>query len=118
NRLMIIQPLMKLTAAIEATRQLGSRHHVDWQSNDEIGRLAKSFNAMQIQLEQEEQELKIAHRRATNIYNLTPAMLFSLDEQDRITGVSDYWLLATGYERSDVLGKRFAELVQEEARAA
>ncbi|MBV2184745.1 MAG: diguanylate cyclase, partial [Rhizobium sp.] len=37
NRLMIIQPLMKLTAAIEATRQLGSRHHVDWQSNDEIG---------------------------------------------------------------------------------
>lgn len=118
NRLMIIQPLMKLTAAIEATRQLGSRHHVDWQSNDEIGRLAKSFNAMQIQLEQEEQELKIAHRRATNIYNLTPAMLFSLDEQDRITGVSDYWLLATGYERNDVLGKRFAELVQEDARAA
>ncbi|MBW8301743.1 MAG: EAL domain-containing protein [Hydrogenophaga sp.] len=116
NRLMIIQPLMKLTAAIEATRRLGSRHHVDWQSNDEIGRLAKSFNAMQIQLEQEERELKIAHRRATDIYNLTPAMLFSLDEQDRITGVSDYWLLATGYQRNDVLGKRFADLVHEDAR--
>ncbi len=116
NRLMIIQPLMKLTAAIEATRQLGSRHHVDWQSNDEIGRLAKSFNAMQSQLEQEERELKIAHRRATDIYNLTPAMLFSLDEQDRITGVSDYWLLATGYQRSEVLGKRFADLVHEDAR--
>ncbi|HCL65019.1 MAG TPA: diguanylate cyclase [Rhizobium sp.] len=116
NRAMIIQPLMKLTAAIEATRQLGSRHHVDWQSNDEIGRLAKSFNAMQIQLEQEERELKIAHRRATDIYNLTPAMLFSLDEQDRITGVSDYWLLATGYQRSEVLGKRFADLVHEDAR--
>ncbi len=116
NRIMIIKPLMKLTAAIEATRQLGSRHHVDWQSNDEIGRLAKSFNAMQIQLEQEERELKIAHRRATDIYNLTPAMLFSLDEQDRITGVSDYWLLATGYQRAQVLGKRFADLVHEDAR--
>ncbi|SSC71295.1 unnamed protein product [Ciceribacter sp. T2.26MG-112.2] len=118
NRIMIIQPLMKLAGAIEATRQLGSRHHVDWQSNDEIGKLAKSFNAMQIQLEQEERELKIAHRRATDIYNLTPAMLFSLDEQDRITGVSDYWLLATGYERPQVLGKRFADLVHAEAREA
>ncbi|GEO83928.1 MULTISPECIES: EAL domain-containing protein [Alphaproteobacteria] len=118
NRLMIIQPLMKLTAAIEATRQLGSRHHVDWHSNDEIGRMAQSFNAMQIKLEQEERELKIAHRRATDIYNLTPAMLFSLDEQDRITGVSDYWLLATGYERSEVLGKRFGDLVHEDARVA
>ncbi|MHA7968498.1 EAL domain-containing protein [Rhizobium sp. CAU 1783] len=118
NRIMIIQPLMKLTAAIEATRQLGSRHHVDWNSNDEIGRLAKSFNAMQIQLEQEERELKLAHRRTTDIYNLTPAMLFSLDEHDCITGVSDYWLLATGYERDRVLGRRFADLLDEEARTA
>ncbi len=92
NRLMVMKPLLKLTAAIEATRQLGSRHNVDWQSNDEIGRLARSFNAMQIKLEQEEDELRLAHRRATDIYNTTPAMLFSLDEEDRITGVSDYWL--------------------------
>ena len=27
NRFFVIQPLMRLTAAIEATRQLGSRHH-------------------------------------------------------------------------------------------
>ncbi|MFN3364715.1 MAG: HAMP domain-containing protein, partial [Allorhizobium sp.] len=59
NRLMVMKPLLKLTAAIEATRRLGSRHHVDWQSNDEIGRLARSFNAMQIKLEQEEGELRL-----------------------------------------------------------
>ncbi|MGF0538721.1 EAL domain-containing protein [Agrobacterium sp. ES01] len=111
NRLMIVKPLLKLTAAIEATRQLGSRHHVDWQSNDEIGLLANSFNSMQIKLEQEERELKLAHRRATEIYNMTPAMLFSTDEEDRIIGVSDYWLLATGYERADILGTHFADMV-------
>jgi PAS domain-containing protein len=88
---------MRLIAAIEATRQLGSRHHVDWRSNDEMGRLARSFNEMQTKLESEEKELKLAHRRAIDIYNLTPAMLFSLDEDDRITAVSDYWLVATGY---------------------
>jgi len=111
NRWMVVKPLMQLTAAIEATRRLGSRHHVDWSSNDEMGRLAQSFNSMQIQLEQEEQELKRAHQHTTEIYNLTPAMLFSLDEADHIIAVSDYWLVATGYWREEVLGRYFAELV-------
>jgi diguanylate cyclase (GGDEF)-like protein/PAS domain S-box-containing protein len=118
NRVMVMKPLLKLSAAIEATRQLGSRHHVDWQSNDEIGRLARSFNAMQIKLEQEESELKLAHRRSTDIYNTTPAMLFSLDEEDRITGVSDYWLVATGYKRHEIVGRRFIELVPPAAQDA
>ncbi|MFN7103716.1 MAG: EAL domain-containing protein [Pseudorhizobium sp.] len=111
NRLMVITPLMRLAAAIEATRKLGSRHHVDWRSNDEIGRLATSFNDMQIQLERDEQELKRAHQQATEIYNRTPAMLFSLDEGDLIAAVSDYWLLATGYDRPDIIGRPFTDLV-------
>ncbi len=111
NRVMVIKPLMRLTAAIEATRRLGSRHHVDWRSNDEMGRLAKSFNEMQTLLEREERELKRAHQQTTEIYNLTPAMLFSLDRSDQIAAVSDYWLLATGYRRDDVIGRPFSELV-------
>ena len=111
NRVMVIKPLMRLTAAIEATRRLGSRHHVDWRSNDEMGRLARSFNEMQTLLEREEREIKRAHQQTTEIYNLTPAMLFSLTSNDRIAAVSDYWLLATGYRREDVLGHAFLELV-------
>lgn len=111
NRTMVIRPLMRLTAAVEATRQLGSRHHVDWRSADEMGRLAKSFNQMQIQLEREERELKRAHQQTTEIYNLTPAMLFSLNSDDMIFAVSDYWLLATGYARETALGRPFVELV-------
>ncbi|EPE97883.1 EAL domain-containing protein [Rhizobium grahamii] len=118
NRILIIRPLMRLTAAVEATRQLGSRHHVNWQSNDEMGRLARGFNEMQSKLESEERELKLAHRRAVDIYDLTPAMLFSLDEADRITAVSDYWLVATGYDRPRVIGRRFADLVTSDTREA
>lgn len=117
NRLMVMKPLLRLTAAIEATRRLGSRHHVDWRSKDEMGRLARSFNEMQIQLEREEQEIKKAHLRTTEIYNRTPAMLFSLDPADRIAAVSDYWVEATGYQREDVLGRSFAELIVPEDRA-
>lgn len=111
NRMMVIKPLMRLTAAIEATRRLGSRHHVDWQSNDEMGRLARSFNEMQTLLERDERAVKRAHERTTEIYNHTPAMLFSLDRNDLISAVSDYWLLATGYSRGEVVGARFTDLV-------
>ena len=116
NRITIIRPLMRLTAAIEATRRLGSRHHVDWTSNDEMGALAHNFNEMQSKLEREENELKRAHARATDIYNLTPAMLFSIDAENRITAVSDYWLKATGYERSRVIGRDFTDFVDEGCR--
>ena len=116
NRITIIRPLMRLTAAIEATRRLGSRHHVDWTSNDEMGALAHNFNEMQSKLECEERELKIAHARATDIYNLTPAMLFSIDAENRITAVSDYWLTATGYRREAVIGERFTDFVAEDWR--
>ena len=116
NRITIIRPLMRLTAAIEATRRLGSRHHVDWTSNDEMGALAHNFNEMQSKLEREENELKLAHARATDIYNLTPAMLFSIGAENRITAVSDYWLTATGYRRDDVIGQDFTDFVDEECR--
>ncbi|MDX3926879.1 MAG: EAL domain-containing protein [Shinella sp.] len=113
NRITVIRPLMRLTAAIEATRRLGSRHHVDWSSNDEMGNLAFNFNEMQSKLEREEIELKLAHARATNIYNLTPAMLFSIDPENRLTAVSDYWLVGTGYSREEAVGCDFTDFVDE-----
>ncbi len=116
NRFTVIRPLMRLTAAIEATRRLGSRHHVDWTARDEMGALARSFNEMQRELEREENELKRAHSRATDIYNLTPAMLFSIDASNRITAVSDYWLQATGYSRDAAIGKDFTVFVDEKWR--
>lgn len=111
NRVTIIKPLMRLTAAIDATRRLGSRHHVDWNSTDEMGHLARNFNEMQSRLEREENELKRAHARTTEIYNKTPAMLFTIDADSRIAAVSDYWLVATGYSRQAVIGRGFTEFV-------
>ncbi|GEC33852.1 sensor domain-containing diguanylate cyclase [Sinorhizobium fredii] len=111
NRFIVIRPLMRLTAAVEATRRLGSRHRVDWNSDDEMGALAGNFNAMQDRLEREEKELKSAHDRATETYNLTPAMLFSLDAAGRLSAVSDYWLLATGYLRDEVIRRSFTDFI-------
>lgn len=117
NRVTIMRPLMRLTEAIDATRRFGSRHRFDWKSDDEMGRLAYNFNEMQMRLEREETELKLAHARATDIYNHTPAMLFSLDAEGRITAVSDYWLKATGYARGQVIGHKFIDFIEDTCRA-
>jgi diguanylate cyclase (GGDEF)-like protein/PAS domain S-box-containing protein len=116
NRQMVMQPLAKLTAAIEATRRSGSRHHVDWFSDDEMGMLATNFNEMQERLSREESGLKQAHARVSQVYNHTPAMLYSVDNKDRIIAASDYLLLATGYSRDQIIGKRFADLIEPECR--
>jgi diguanylate cyclase (GGDEF)-like protein/PAS domain S-box-containing protein len=116
NRQLVMRPLLKLTAAIEATRRLGSRHHVDWYSEDEMGMLASNFNEMQEHLAREEDRLKQAHARVSRIYNRTPAMLYSVDSKDRIIAASDYFLLYTGYDRDQVIGRHFADLVEPEFR--
>ena len=116
SRLMVMRPLQRLTAAIEATRRLGSRHHVDWVSDDEMGMLASNFNEMQERLAREESGLRQAHARVSQVYNRTPAMLYSIDNRDRIIAVSDYMLLATGYERDQIIGKPFADLLEPECR--
>ncbi len=118
NRITIIRPLLRLTDAIAATRHLGSRHHVDWDSTDEMGVLARNFNEMQTELENEENELRSAHALAHSVYNQTPAMLYSLDKAGNIVSVSDYWLLATGYKRVGVIGKPFEEFVGKDSLQA
>ncbi len=118
NRLTVIRPLLALTDAIVATRDKGSRHEVNWTSNDEMGVLASNFNEMQKELAREELHLKSAHEFVQNLYNQTPAMLYSLDARGRIAAVSDYWLLATGYERERVIGKPFTDFLAPSARVS
>ncbi|MCO6185464.1 EAL domain-containing protein [Rhizobium sp. L1K21] len=118
NRITIIRPLLKLTEAISATRHLGSRHRVDWDSSDEMGVLAKNFNDMQTELEREEMQLRSAHALVQSVYNQTPAMLYSLDAAGDISAVSDYWILATGYQRHEVIGRPFQDFVAKKALSA
>ncbi|MBX9458567.1 MAG: EAL domain-containing protein [Rhizobium sp.] len=117
NRQMVMRPLLRLTAAIEATRRLGSRHHVDWVSDDEMGLLAANFNEMQERLAREENSLKQAHARVNQVYNRTPAMLYSVDNRDRITAASDYFLLSTGFGRDQIIGRTFSDLLEPEYRS-
>ncbi len=55
--------------------------------------------------------LEQSEQRFRSLYNNTPAMLHSIDRDGRLISVSDYWLATTGYERSEVIGRRVIELL-------
>lgn len=114
NRFMITRPLLRLNEAIEATHRSGTRTKVDWSSSDELGRVTSAFNEMQDSLDQDEAKLLKANKRLAFLYNNTPVMLYSIDREDRIIKVSDYWLHATGYSRKNVIGRKFREFIHHE----
>lgn len=61
-------------------------------------------------------ELEESRERFVQVYRKTPAILHSIDHQERIVNVSDRWLETFGYEREEVLGKRSMEFLTEQSR--
>ena len=110
-RRVMLRPLGVLMTAIERSNAGGGRIVAEWRSSDEMGRLVKHFNAMQLRLSDEERKLKDAYATLSTLYNQTPAMLFSVDDQGAIADVSDYWLIETGYRREQVVGRPFADFL-------
>src|SRR5210317_667172 len=55
--------------------------------------------------------LENSEKRLFQFYQKTPAMLHSMDREGYLLYVSQSWLDALGYEREDVIGKDFFELV-------
>ena len=60
--------------------------------------------------------LRQSEERYRHLYNNTPAMMHSIDRNDRIIGVSDYWLVKLGYERREVIGRKSVEFLSKESR--
>ncbi len=75
------------------------------EDDKEILQFVSTQIAMAIERKQGEEALREREERYRSIYNKTPAMLQSVDPEGRIISVSDYWLSALGYERSEVIGK-------------
>jgi len=54
--------------------------------------------------------------RTRQLYQLTPAMLHSIDPQGRLLDVSDHWLAKLGYRRDEVIGRHATDLLTAESR--
>jgi len=60
-----------------------------------------------------EEALRGSEERFRHLYNDTPVMLHSIDQEGRLVSVSDYWLEVLGYQRNEVLGRKSTEFLTE-----
>jgi PAS domain S-box-containing protein len=63
-----------------------------------------------------EEELRRSEERYRHLYEETPVMLHSIDQNGQLVSVSNYWLDTLGYDSSEVLGRRISEFLAEETR--
>ena len=61
-------------------------------------------------------EFRASEEKFRLIYNLTPAMLHSIDKEGRIVSVSDFWLKKMRYTRQEVIGRKSTEFLNEASR--
>lgn len=84
---------------------------IDWKSDDEFGTLAAAFNAMQRSLNKNQRFLVESALRYQDLYNKTPALLFSMDTNGVIIDASVYFLRKLGYRKASLIGLTLSEMV-------
>jgi len=86
---------------------------IDWKSDDEFGTLAAAFNAMQRSLNKNQRFLVESALRYQDLYNKTPALLFSMNTDGVVTDASVYFLQKLGYKKASLIGLTLSEMVCE-----
>jgi PAS domain S-box-containing protein len=99
------RPLGTLLRAIRGSELGGAARLARNSSNDELGDISRSFNAMQLRMQRDADRLEQALGDLDRVHNTTPGLLCATDERGTITSVSDHWLASTGFDRAAVLGR-------------
>jgi PAS domain-containing protein len=113
-RTVVERPVRLLLAAIRDTAS-GKVAKVEGEvPDDELGTVISSFNEMQEKLGLSARQNAEALAQLENLYNETPALMFSVAPNGTILSVSGHWLEKTGYEREDVIGMPLSDFVRYE----
>ena len=67
-------------------------------------------------LKRAEDELRQSEVRYRDLYDNTPVMMHSIDGEGNLVSVNDFWLEALGYERGEVIGRRYTDFFTEGSR--
>jgi diguanylate cyclase (GGDEF)-like protein/PAS domain S-box-containing protein len=109
----IYAPIHHIMTTLLAYGKGDSTALVNWESDDEFGTLATAFNSMQHTLINNQRILVDSALRYQNLYNKTPALLFSMNTEGIITDASVYFLHKLGYKKASLIGLPMSEMVCE-----
>ena len=110
----IANPITELTDSIKEVANQNYKKRVDFESNNEFGDLAKSFNTMAEKLEEYSESkldkiLKGKKRIETLIDNMHDPV-FGIDENKKVLFVNDEALKICGLNRVDFVGKQIQDI--------
>lgn len=91
----------------------------DTETSDRVSEVTKLVGmtiASHIKLAQQNHALEIRQAHFRTLYRKTPAIMHSIDVTGTITEVSDEWLKAFDYERTDVIGRKSSAFLTSASR--
>ena len=87
-------------------------------SQDDINFIQAIANilAQVVERHQVERSLRASEERYRSMYDNSPVMQHSIDSQDKLISVSNYWLEKLGYKREEVLERKSTEFLTEKSQ--
>ena len=112
----IIQPILELTEKVEAISQRKYSERIEVKSDNEVGKLAGSFNKMAEKLSEYEksnvEKLIVEKKRAEAIVENMRDAIIVLDEKNDIILVNKVSSELLGLSQSDLIGKNVSEIAE------
>ncbi|MBI1939375.1 MAG: PAS domain S-box protein [Ignavibacteriales bacterium] len=130
----ITKPLHDFVGTIKEIDSGNLNKRVEVSVHDEVGMVAHSFNEMLEKLHFAYDELENLNKtlekrvlkrteallqseeRYKSLYNNTPVMLHSIDNEGRLISVSEFWLKNTGYKREEVIGRKSVDFLTPQSK--
>jgi len=103
-------------ALVEGTRRLATgelSHRIEAVSSDEVGDLAGAFNDMAGTLLQSHEALVESEYRYRDLFDRAQDIVYTTDLGMRLTSVNQAMVKRSGYERAELVGRPFYDLLIE-----
>jgi len=110
----IANPIKELTESIKGIAAQNYAKRVHFESHNEFGELASSFNTMAQKLEEYQagnlEKLLIEKKRIETLINNMHDPVIGLDEYNRVLFMNNMALKISGFQSEDVIGKKAADI--------
>ena len=114
QRKVLIKPLLEMLNTIEYQNEMTAPQMVDIDTNDELGHLANSYNALINSIRDHQNELNISQHYIKGITNAAPVLLSYVDFQKKYRFVNQRYLDWFDQPLEHFIGVSLAEVLGEE----
>lgn len=90
---------------------------VDFVTKPIVPKILKGKVKIFLDLHRQRKELVYREKQFRTLYNKTPIMLHSIDQNGVLVSVSDFWCEKLGYSKEEVIGKRSIDFLTKESQS-